>query len=61
MDPKLLDNYTGRYQLTPDLILEITRDGDRLFAQDFVQAAASLSPGLSLKCLPKARALSSRR
>jgi D-alanyl-D-alanine-carboxypeptidase/D-alanyl-D-alanine-endopeptidase len=39
IDPKLLDNYTGRYQVTPDLILEITRDGGRLFAQAFVQAA----------------------
>jgi CubicO group peptidase (beta-lactamase class C family) len=38
IDPKLLDNYTGRYQVTPNLILEITRDGDRLFAQAFVQA-----------------------
>jgi D-alanyl-D-alanine-carboxypeptidase/D-alanyl-D-alanine-endopeptidase len=28
----LLDRYTGRYQL-PDRILEITRNGDRLFAQ----------------------------
>jgi hypothetical protein len=37
IDPKLLDNYTGRYQLTPNLIFEITRDGDRLFAQAFVQ------------------------
>jgi D-alanyl-D-alanine-carboxypeptidase/D-alanyl-D-alanine-endopeptidase len=33
INPKLLDNYTGRYQLTPNLIIEITRDGDRLFAQ----------------------------
>jgi Domain of unknown function (DUF3471) len=32
MDPGLLDHYTGRYQL-PDRILEIMRDGDRLFAQ----------------------------
>jgi hypothetical protein len=31
-DPALLDRYTGRYQL-PDRILEITRNGDRLFAQ----------------------------
>jgi D-alanyl-D-alanine-carboxypeptidase/D-alanyl-D-alanine-endopeptidase len=31
-DPTLLDRYTGRYQL-PDRILEITRNGDRLFAQ----------------------------
>jgi CubicO group peptidase (beta-lactamase class C family) len=37
IDPPLLDRYTGRYQVTPDLILEITRDGDRLFAQAFVQ------------------------
>ena len=37
IDPKLLDNYTGRYQLEPNRILEITRDGDRLFAQGFGQ------------------------
>ncbi len=37
IDPKLLDNYTGRYQLAPDRILEITRDGDRLFAQAFAR------------------------
>jgi hypothetical protein len=38
LDPKVLDNYTGRYQLT-DRILEITRDGDRLFAQGSAQVA----------------------
>jgi serine-type D-Ala-D-Ala carboxypeptidase/endopeptidase len=38
IDPKLLDNYTGRYQLAPNRILEITRDGDRLFAQAFAEA-----------------------
>ena len=37
IDPQLLDNYTGRYQLA-DRILEITRDGDRLFAQGFAQS-----------------------
>ena len=31
-DPTLLNRYIGRYQL-PDRILEITRVGDRLFAQ----------------------------
>ncbi len=36
LDPKLLDDYTGRYQL-PDRFLEITRDGDRLFLQGFSQ------------------------
>jgi D-alanyl-D-alanine-carboxypeptidase/D-alanyl-D-alanine-endopeptidase len=37
INPKLLDNYTGRYQVTPNLIFEITREGDRLFAQGFAQ------------------------
>jgi CubicO group peptidase (beta-lactamase class C family) len=32
LHPRLLDHYTGRYQL-PDRILEIMRNGDRLFAQ----------------------------
>jgi CubicO group peptidase (beta-lactamase class C family) len=41
IDPKLLDNYVGRYQLMPNLILEITRDGDRLFAQAFPQGIAA--------------------
>jgi CubicO group peptidase (beta-lactamase class C family) len=39
IDPKLLDNYIGRYQVTPDLILEITRGGGHLFAQGFAQVA----------------------
>lgn len=33
IDPELLDNYVGRYQLAQNLMLEITRDGGRLFAQ----------------------------
>jgi serine-type D-Ala-D-Ala carboxypeptidase/endopeptidase len=37
VDPRLLDNYTGSYQVTPNLIFEITRDGDSLFAQGFAQ------------------------
>jgi CubicO group peptidase (beta-lactamase class C family) len=32
LDPSLLDRYTGRYHF-PDRILEIMRNGDRLFAQ----------------------------
>jgi serine-type D-Ala-D-Ala carboxypeptidase/endopeptidase len=38
IDPKLLDHYTGRYQVTPNLIFDITRDGDRLFAQALAKA-----------------------
>jgi serine-type D-Ala-D-Ala carboxypeptidase/endopeptidase len=37
IDPDLLDRYTGRYQLAPNRILEITRDGDRLFVQAFAE------------------------
>ena len=37
IDPKLLDNYTGRYEL-PDRVIEITRDGDLLFMQASAQA-----------------------
>ena len=38
IDPQILDNYTGRYQMAPNLILEVTRDGGRLFAQTLAQA-----------------------
>ena len=37
IDPRLFDHYTGRYQVTSNLIVEITRDGDRLFAQSFAE------------------------
>ena len=37
IEPTLLDNYIGRYQVTPHLVLDITRDGDRLFSQGFAQ------------------------
>lgn len=33
VDPRLLDGYLGRYQLAPNFILTITREGDQLFAQ----------------------------
>jgi D-alanyl-D-alanine-carboxypeptidase/D-alanyl-D-alanine-endopeptidase len=37
IDPTLLDNYIGRYQIAPHAVLEITRDGKRLFAQVVAQ------------------------
>jgi serine-type D-Ala-D-Ala carboxypeptidase/endopeptidase len=40
IDPKLLDNYTGRYQLASNLVFEVTRDGERLFGQTFAQVTA---------------------
>jgi predicted SnoaL-like aldol condensation-catalyzing enzyme len=33
VDPKLLDKYVGRYELAPNLVLTITRDGGHLFAE----------------------------
>jgi RNA polymerase sigma factor (sigma-70 family) len=33
IDPGFFDRYVGRYELLPNLILTITREGDRLFAQ----------------------------
>jgi serine-type D-Ala-D-Ala carboxypeptidase/endopeptidase len=51
IDPELLDNYTGRYRVTPNLVLEITRGGGRLFAQGFAQLPHN-PPG-DLTRLPK--------
>lgn len=31
--PELLERYVGRYELTPDFILSVTREGSRLFTQ----------------------------
>ena len=33
LDAAVLDRYTGRYQLAPQFILNVTREGDRLFVQ----------------------------
>lgn len=33
VDPKIYDRYLGRYELAPNFILTVTREGDHLFAQ----------------------------
>lgn len=33
VDPALLDNYVGRYQLPGGVVFTVTREGDRLFSQ----------------------------
>lgn len=33
VDPKILEGYVGRYQLTPAFIITVTRDEDRLYEQ----------------------------
>jgi CubicO group peptidase (beta-lactamase class C family) len=34
VDPKILDQYVGRYGLPPDIVLAITREGSKLFVQE---------------------------
>lgn len=44
IDPDVYDGYVGRYQLEPEFILTITREGDRLFAQATGQSKAEIFP-----------------
>lgn len=44
VDPKLFDGYVGNYQLAPNFILVITRDGDHLFAQATGQPKLEIFP-----------------
>jgi CubicO group peptidase (beta-lactamase class C family) len=42
LDPKTLDRYTGRYELGPNFILTVRRDGDRLLTQATGQSEAEI-------------------
>jgi CubicO group peptidase (beta-lactamase class C family) len=44
VDPKLFDGYVGQYQLAPNFILAITREGDKLFAQATGQPKVQIFP-----------------
>ncbi len=44
VDPRLFDGYVGSYQLTPNFILTVTREGDHLFVQATGQAKAEVFP-----------------
>lgn len=33
VDPKIYDNYTGQYQLAPNVVMTVTREGSQLFVQ----------------------------
>lgn len=44
IDPKLFDRYIGRYQLAPDFILAVAREGDHLFTQATGQPKVELFP-----------------
>jgi len=44
VDPKLFDGYVGSYQLAPNFILTVTREGDHLFVQASGQPKAEVFP-----------------
>jgi uncharacterized protein (TIGR03435 family) len=44
INPKLLDGYTGKYELAPGFILTITREGDRLNTQATGQGIVPIFP-----------------
>jgi len=44
VDPKLFDGYLGRYQLRPNFLMTVTREGDRLFAQATAQPKFEIFP-----------------
>jgi serine-type D-Ala-D-Ala carboxypeptidase/endopeptidase len=44
LEPRLLPNYVGRYELSPGVAYVITRDGGRLYAQATDQARFALYP-----------------
>jgi CubicO group peptidase (beta-lactamase class C family) len=44
VDPKLFDGYAGSYQLAPNFILTVTREGDHLFTQATGQPKFEIFP-----------------
>jgi CubicO group peptidase (beta-lactamase class C family) len=44
VDPKLFDGYAGKYELAPDFILTVTRQGDHLFMQATGQGMIQIFP-----------------
>jgi CubicO group peptidase (beta-lactamase class C family) len=44
IDPRILDNYVGSYELAPNFILTVTREGDHLFTQATGQEKIEVFP-----------------
>jgi hypothetical protein len=53
VDPKVFDGYVGRYQLAPNFIITITRDGNHLFEQATGQSAFEIFPESERDYFPK--------
>jgi hypothetical protein len=54
VDPKILDDYVGQYELAPGFVLSITREADKLWAQASEQPRAELFPESETKFFLKA-------
>jgi CubicO group peptidase (beta-lactamase class C family) len=44
VDPKIYDSYVGQYEITPSLIITVTKEGDRLFGQPTGQPLFEMFP-----------------
>ena len=53
VDPKIYDAYVGEYQLAPNFILTITREGDQLMTQATGQGKIEIFPESETKFFPK--------
>lgn len=53
LDPEIYDAYVGRYELAPDFILTVTRQGDRLITQATGQPQIEIFPESETVFFPK--------
>ncbi len=53
VDPKIYDAYVGRYELAPNFILTVTRQGDRLITQATGQPQVEIFPESETVFFPK--------
>jgi CubicO group peptidase (beta-lactamase class C family) len=53
VDPKIYDAYVGEYELEPNFVLTVTREGDRLLMQATGQGKAELFPTSETNFFPK--------
>lgn len=53
VDPKIYDAYVGEYQLAPNFILAVRRNGDRLITQATGQGEIEIFPESETKFFPK--------
>ena len=54
LDSQLLDRLAGRYAVSPDLVLTVTRKGGRLVMQENQEAPGELFPETELRFFSKA-------